>query len=74
MFFAAPQIADPAANKAIKRRRFDFLPSVDASPPIVGRTAAAAIAYELPTHIKSDPPRSSTMVGRAVDTIVYEVF
>ena len=43
MLCAAPVIADPAAKQHMNTSRIGFLPKLDTSPPMRGRTAVEAM-------------------------------
>ena len=72
MLCAAPAIAEPNANARMKDKRTGLRPNPDTKLPTRGMTAVDAIVYALPAHMKSFPSRWLTMVGKAVDTAVWE--
>lgn len=67
---AAPPMADPAANMAMELSMTILLPKMSLRPPEAGMKAAEARPYALPIQMKSGPPRSLTIVGKAVPTLV----
>ncbi len=70
-FWAAPHSADPARNTTIATWSTTLRPYRSPSLPYSGVTAVWASRYAVTTQeMWFSPPRSPTIVGSAVDTIV----
>ena len=71
MFWAIPQSAEPIRKRMMAVCRITLRPYRSPSFPYSGVTIVDASRYAVTTHERcSTPPRSPTIVGSAVETIV----
>lgn len=70
IFCAAPAIALPTVKNPILASINGCLPKILLSPPLAGMNAAEARPYAELIQMKSAPPMSLTIMGRAVPTEV----
>ena len=71
MFCASPHSAEPIRKRTIAVCKITFRPYRSPSFPYSGVTIVEASKYAVTTHERClTPPRSPTIVGSAVETIV----